>query len=227
MLSTLDRNSSGFTTRLFFLVGSLAILPSILYAQEPSFKVDLDQYGRPAKEVNKLGYQSWAINEAEEHSRTFGDVQITFSRAGNAGTGLGSHWYKVGIQAPNYAQLINDGMTVQEGKEGGKIKMEISGLPPGKHTLLTYHNTVQNPENNSFSPINISVDGEVQVKELMPSNRELNDINGETAYLEITAKKNQTTTVVFAADEGSVATVKNVMINGFELNTPNVKNQSR
>src|SRR5699024_4563272 len=87
--------------------------------------------------------------------------------------------------------------------------------------------TVQNPENNSFSPINISVDGEVQVKELMPSNRELNDINGETAYLEITAKKNQTTTVVFAADEGSVATVKNVMINGFELNTPNVKNQSR
>ncbi|MCW9705262.1 hypothetical protein J6I44_00285 [Aliifodinibius sp. 1BSP15-2V2] len=202
-------------------------MPCILFAQEPSFKVDLDQFGRPAKEVNKLGYQSWAINEAEEHSRTFGDVAITFSRAGNAGTVLGSHWYKVGIQAPNYAQLINDGLTVQEGDQGGKIKMEITGLPPGRHTLLTYHNTVQNPENNTFSPINITVDGELQVKGMRPSNRELNDINGETAYLQITAKENQTNTIIFGADEGATAAVKNVMINGFELNTPNIKNQAR
>lgn len=203
------------------------LLPVTLVAQNPTIKVDLDQFGRPEDEVNELGYQSWSVNEEEREGMTFGDVEITFSRTGTEGTNLISEWYKTGVQAPNYARLINDGMTVQEGNEGSRIEMKISGLPPGKHTLLTFHNTIHNPENNSFAPINIYVDGELQVKDLMPSNRSLNNIDGTTAYLHLTAKENQETTVVFAADPASSASVKNVIINGFELNTPNQKYQSR
>ncbi|MDR8391166.1 hypothetical protein NC796_08460 [Aliifodinibius sp. S!AR15-10] len=215
-----------YTRKLFFFI-SLFLFPTALSAQTPVLKVDLDQFGRPESEVNKLGYQYWPINEASEHSRTFDGVKITFKHTGNAGTGLASNWYKVGIQDPNYAQLVNDGVTVQEGNDGGKIKMTISGLPPGEHTLLTFHNNIHNPETNTFSPIDIYVDGELQVDNLEPSTRSLEDIKGTTAYLHVTAEKGQDNTIVFAPDPASTASVKNVIVNGFELNTPNQKRQSR
>src|SRR5699024_698329 len=96
----------------------LLLVPAVLAAQDPVIRVDLDQYGRSEKEVNKLGYQYWPVKETSELSRTFNGVDITFTRTGNAGTGLTSHWYKVGIQEPYYARLINDGLIVQEGDEG-------------------------------------------------------------------------------------------------------------
>lgn len=219
------RCAKGFLERLIAI--PLFLLPVTLAAQNPSLKVDLDQFGRPEKEVNELNYQYWPVDGTPEDSRDFGKVNITFTYIGNEETNLVSEWYKVGVQNPNYARLVNDGMTIEEGDAGDRIKMTISGLPPGRHTLLTFHNTVKNPENNSFSPIDIYVDEKLQVDNLIPSNRVLNNIESATAYLHLTAKENRDNMVVFAADSASSASIKNVIINGFELNTPNKEHQAR
>src|SRR5699024_8232573 len=139
--------------------------------------------GRKDAEVNERGYTPWTIKPGTSAERAFNRVKITFSKAGNVGSELTTDWYKAGIQDPNYAKLISDGIRVDDGDKGGQIKMRISGLSPGKHTLLTFHNFVRSPEGNSFSPIDIYVDGKRQISHLKPSDRILDKSNAATAYL--------------------------------------------
>lgn len=44
------------------------------------------------------------------------------------GASLKSHWHKVGIQAPYYARLVSDGLTVNGGDMYAEIDMTIEGL---------------------------------------------------------------------------------------------------
>src|SRR5699024_4713739 len=100
---------------------------------EPKFKtlkVDLDFSGRRLAEVNDPFYKSWMIEQGNEAKKTFDQVHIAFSGP------IESSWYKAGVQAPHYARLVNDGLISK-----GPLLMKISGLKPGKHSLLTFHNT--------------------------------------------------------------------------------------
>src|SRR5690625_728244 len=142
--------------------GCLLLLLTMTYqsmAQNSKIKVDLDQAGRPVSQVNALGYMPWVITPGRSISKTFGNVKVTFSKKGEPGSELKSDWYKAGVSEPYNAKLVGDGITVDDGNEGGTIEMRISGLAQGKHTLLTFFNTVQSAVNNTFSPIDIYVDG--------------------------------------------------------------------
>lgn len=204
---------------LLFVLG--CCVPSIALAQKPVLKIDLNTAERRPAEVNELGYSPWAIKGGLTDQYTYKGIKITFSKKGEFGTTLTSNYYKTGIQAPNYARLVSDGLSVKEGSKGAQIEMRISGLPAGQHTLLTYHSNIDGKKTDAFSPINIYVDEKLQVNKLIPTFRVHENSEAKTAYLQLNAQAGKDVVIRFEADQASSANIKNIIINGFELNTPN------
>ncbi len=205
---------------------TLHFSPTSSKVQHPVIKVDLDQAGRPEKETNALGYQPWVIKNATSDSKTFDGIKVQFSSIGKEGTTLKTDWYKTGIRSSERGKLVCDGITVDGGKSGGQIEMRISGLSPGKHTLLTFHNVVQSPEGNTFTPIDIYVDGKQQISHLTPTVRSLTNFSSASAYLHINAVKGKEVVILFKPSPDNQASDKNVILNGFELNAPDIKKQA-
>lgn len=196
-----------------FLASAMSIVAA---AQSPSVKVDLDFSGRKLEEVNQPGYTSWVVEEGKKAQKEFSDV--TFAFEGN----MRSSWYKAGIQAPYYVRLGNDGLVTE-----GELTLTVSGLPAGRHSLLTFHNTFDNLENHQFSPIDILVNGQLAVDDLVPSNRAESGAETQSAYLTFEVRKNEPVRIQFITDPKQSGSDKVLVINGFELNTPNVKKQAK
>lgn len=217
--------------RFLFRLTVVLCLAATATAQE--LKIDFNASGRPSSETWDPAYTPWDNNSATTNwlpggvnsiTKTFSGVTFIFSRVGPEGTGLTTDRYSAGL-VPG-AKMANDGITVSPlhtGGNGGRIELTISGLSPGPHTLLTYHNTWQNPVNWSFSPINVYLNGMQVYTNLPVSNRVTNNADASFSYLEFEAVADQNVVVLFAADTNNTATDKTVCINGFELDTPNAK----
>ncbi|MBE8723845.1 T9SS C-terminal target domain-containing protein [Flavobacterium sp. KB82] len=198
------------------------------FAQNPIVKIDFDQSGRPKTEVNEPDYTAWVIASGNTSTYTENGVTFTITRVGDKGDALGTNWYKAGIQAPYYARLISDGLTVKgtTANLGAQIELKISGLTTGQHTLLAFFNAVDSPTTNTFSPIDISVDGTLVVNNLIPSVRATKTADAKSTYLKFQATTGTDVVLLFAAETSGTENIKNIMLNGFELNTPNIFYQS-
>ena len=69
-----------------------------------TLKVDFDFAGRRLDEVHDPTYKSWVISEAKENEKSFDDVSIKLKGD------FTSKWFKLGMSAPHYAQLVSDGL---------------------------------------------------------------------------------------------------------------------
>ncbi|WP_146166517.1 Ig-like domain-containing protein [Mucilaginibacter yixingensis] len=203
---------------------ALGILcPALLYAQTPVLKVDLNTAERRTAEVNEQGYTAWAVKAGDADAMTLKGVTITFTK--KAGDGhIASGYYKTAIQAPYYARLAGDGLMLDGGNTAAAIEMRISGLPAGQHTLLTYHNSL-NGKVAAGDAISISVDGQQQVAKLVPTVRVHENAACETAFLKINAQKGKDVVVLFQNTLDAVG--HNIIINGFELNTSDLKARAK
>jgi hypothetical protein len=202
------------------------ISTSTILAQNPVVKVDFDQSGRQTAEVSEPDYTPWVVTTSPSNLTANG-VTFTVTRVGDKGDALGSNWFKTGIQAPSYARLVCDGVTVKgtTANEGGQIELRISGLATGTHTLLAFLN-VTDSETFTYSPIDISVNGSLVMDNVIPSVRALKTANAKSVYLNLQATTGTDVVVLFAAERLTSDTFKNVMLNGFELNTANIFNQA-
>src|SRR5262249_14274526 len=146
-------------------------------------------------------------------------LAMTATAQAAGGTGITFTYYSQ-VTTPGW-QLCSDGVTVapQDNNQGGQIQMTITGLNPGPHTLLTYHNAGDAPTAlGTLAPINVYLNGSY-VTSVAPTIR-TNDLNAPTVYLNFaTASTNDVTTVLFAADTNSSATTKNAFLNAFEIDT--------
>ncbi|MFC4392421.1 T9SS type A sorting domain-containing protein [Flavobacterium quisquiliarum] len=197
---------------------------SNIFAQNPIVKIDFDQSGRPKAEVNDPDYTVWVIASGNTSTYTENGITFTVTRVGDKGDALGTNWYKAGIQAPYYARLVSDGVTVKgtTANLGAQIELKISGLQTGEHTLLAFFNNVDSPTGNNFSPIDISVDGNLVVDNLIPSVRALKTADAKSTYLKFQATAGNDVIILLAAETSGTENVKNFIFNGFELNTPNI-----
>ncbi|MCM0666411.1 T9SS type A sorting domain-containing protein [Flavobacterium tyrosinilyticum] len=212
------------------MVAMICLIASVnkVFAQNPIVKIDFDQSGRPKAEVNDPDYTAWVIASGNTSSYTENGVTFTISRTGTNGDNLGTNWYKAGIQAPYYARLVCDGLTVKgtTANLGAQIELKISGLATGEHTLLAFFNNVDSPTTNTFSPIDISVDGNVVVNNLIPTVRATKTADAASSYLRFQATAGTDVVILIAAETSGTENVKNFIFNGFELNTPNISHQA-
>lgn len=210
-----------------FLLIIFIFLSPYIFAQSPVVKLDIDMSGRTSAEVSDGDYYSWVPDNANTTTKVVSGVTFTFTRLGANGTALKADWYKAGVQAPNYARLVCDGIYVDGGNAGAQIELKISGLPAGTHSILTYHNTFSDPTTNTFAPLDISLNGNLIVNNLTTTNRSLTVTNTASSYITFNvASSSSVTTLLFKADVGTAATNKNIWINAIEINTPNVKEQA-
>ncbi|RXM48717.1 polysaccharide lyase family 1 protein [Flavobacterium sp. YO12] len=179
-------------------------------------KVDFDFFQRRLEEVHAPSYDSWVINEGKEAEKSFNNV--SFKLKGN----FTSKWYKVGMSAPFYNKLGSDGLVTSE-----NLELKISGLKSGKHTLLTFHNAFDVITGKTFSPIKIFINGKLQ-ETVNASQRANAKIDASMAYITFNAEKGKDVIVRFEIDPTSNPdVVKQIVINGFEIDTPNLMNQAR
>jgi hypothetical protein len=179
-------------------------------------KVDFDFFQRRLEEVHDPSYDSWVINEGKEDAKSFNNV--SFKLKGN----FTSKWNKVGMSAPHYNRLGSDGLVTSE-----NLELTISGLKSGKHTLLTFHNAFDVITGKTFSPIKIFVNGKLQ-ETVNASQRANAKIDAAMAYITFNAEKGKDIMVRFEIDPtSSPDVVKQIVINGFEIDTPNLMNQAR
>lgn len=210
------------------LFAGIACLSSVaLLAQNPVVMVDFDMSGRQLTEVNDPKYTSWVADNLATIAKTYNGVTFTFKKTGTNGTALKADWYKTGVQSPYFARLVCDGIIVQNGDAGAEVELTISGLPKGKHTLLAYHNSFANPASTTFAPIDVFVNGTQVYNDLIPSNRALTNNTVALSYLTFEVKNTEDIVILYKAEASSTASMKNVYINGFELNTPNVRDQAK
>ncbi len=210
--------SMSFKILLFlFVMSAIGV-----YAQNPIVKIDFDMAGRSPSEVNDPDYTSWVVSSSPANT-TVNGVTFTVTKVGPYGDILGTNWYKAGVQNPNYAKLVCDGVTVKNGtaNQGGQIELRISGLPAGDHTLLAFLNAVDS-DTYTFSPIDVSVDDNLVLDNVVPTVRALTPATARSVYLEFTAAADTDVVILFAAETSGSEDFKNVMLNGFELNTPNI-----
>ncbi|GHV58882.1 hypothetical protein FACS1894182_12110 [Bacteroidia bacterium] len=178
-------------------------------------KVDFNLFDRNERETNEPGYTSWIVLAGKSSTLQLNDLKFTLTSKGDGQ--LNTFWYKAGIAN---AQLANDGVFVSglpAGSENAVIEMRIQGLPAGKHSILTYHNHVDNPETNTFAPIDIYLNGKLVKKALQSSGRA--DSNREAAkfYTTFTAKGNEEVVLEFKRVAGTKASNQTLIINGFEI----------
>jgi hypothetical protein len=214
-----------FFSFLLFISGAITAS-----AQNPVYKIDLNQAGRQDAEVNEIGYTSWTLPSNTVDTATLslsGGITVKLIRKPPYGDKLSTNWYKAGIQTPYFARLVCDGVRVNNGNSGAQIEMRISGLPAGRHSLLTYHNNVDNATTGPFSPIDVYLDGVMKYDNLALSIRETVTANVPVAYMYADAVAGQDVVVLFVADTTTGAPVKNFMINGIEINTGNPLYQAK
>ncbi|MCH4551670.1 pectate lyase family protein [Aestuariibaculum lutulentum] len=207
--------------KLKYTLGNLLLLAAVLFnvqcqpdkkVEKQTVKVDFDFSGRRLSEVHDPLYKEWVINEGTLDEKNFEEVTVKLQ--GN----FKSNWVKIGMSAPHYAQLVSDGLISNE-----PVEVVISGLKPGKHSLLTFHNTFDKLENKGISNLKISVNGQV-VETITPSNRAFSKVDAGTAYLKFIAEANKDVVVRFESENNSDAS--EIVINGFEIDTPDIKKQA-
>lgn len=179
-----------------------------------SVKVDFDLAQRRTLEVNDPNYISWPISEGKQFEKTFGAIKVTLK-----GT-INSSWYKTGVQAPFYARLVNDGIVADK-----NIDLIISGLSKGAHTLLSFNNTFDSPELANYAPIQVYVNG-VFSQTILPTNRATATIESATSYIHFNVEAGKDVTIRFEADAKATSKIQKVVLNGFELDLPNLKKQA-
>jgi hypothetical protein len=204
-------------------------------------RVDINRDSKNSPSVTETNYVQWSTDSTNAAatgtaavSRSFTtstgeNVTVTFAQtaasATAGGTGLLSNWYQTGAQGT--AKLVSDGLTVAPANlaTGGQLRMTITGLAAGAHTLLTYHNAWDALTAGSLGPIDVSVNGALVIDNLQPSIRAATNIASAIGYLNFSVSGPTDTAVfLFAADPtagGATVTIRNAMINGFEIDTPN------
>lgn len=203
-------------------------------------KVDINRDTKNSAAETEVGYVKWSQDSTggassgltpvtkSFTSSTGETVTVSFAQTAlsqsRGGTGLLSNWYQIGAQGA--AKLVSDGLTVAPANlaTGGEMMMTITGLSVGHHTLLTYHNAWDALAAGTLGPMDIFLNGSQVVDNLQPTIRAATNALAPVAYVEFdVAGPAAVTTILFSSETGTGAgvTIRNVMVNAFEIDTPN------
>ncbi|WP_168196297.1 T9SS C-terminal target domain-containing protein [Echinicola soli] len=207
-----------FNKPITLFILALCLLPTWLQAQQPVVKLDMNMSGRREAETNEPGYTPWIPDNEQSTSKTVDGITFTFEKVGEVGEALRANWYKAGIQAPYYARLGGDAVYVDGGDAGAQIRLTISGLEAGTHSLLTYHNGLSSKQ---CAPLDISLNGSQVVDNLSMPLRATEPTSMAINYLTFEVEEGNDVELLFQAVTTTDDLIKNVYICGIELNTPN------
>jgi hypothetical protein len=193
---------------------SAALLGCVASLSNASTLIDFDMPNRSVAEGLEPGYTEWIVTETTGSASTTVDgIKFTVSRNGGAGTGIKSYYYKAGVQSPNFARLVCDALSVVDGDAGASIRVAISGMSSGSHSLLVYHNGI---DGNQHANIKVVVNGTTAISSQAQTNEVLT--TGKAAFSYVTFSGTSATIDYTSIGSGSY---NNVFLDNLSLDVPN------
>src|SRR5688572_14518075 len=123
------------------------------------------------RDVLTKGWTDWRVGEADAADAALELNKVKVSFRGKVGASMWKGGFDTG------ATMTSDGIVAR-----GAVEMVISGLPPGRTSIATYHNAFGLEQSGPFS---VAVNGEVKLRGVKPTYRVANDYDAASAFVEI------------------------------------------
>jgi hypothetical protein len=176
-------------------------------------KVDINPPDRRG-DVITPHWENWPVHGNESVTETFDGVTVTFQAETN--DLLLPVLYKGLLD--NHASMAAYGIIT---KNSGVVKVLISGLAPGKHTIVTYHNEVRDAQPAKFD---VLVDGKAEIKNFTPSFRATNNYEVASTYFQVNATSGRDVVIDFQPEKPSEN--QSIIVNGFEIDSANPRTKA-
>lgn len=169
------------------------------------------------------GFTDWATTQhwlagGDTIGRRFDDITVRLSRVGAVGSGLQTGYWKAGVQHPSgKLRLTADGIKIANGNDGAQLELRVSGLSPGKHSLVLH---MDNWDGGDTAPVDVVVNGVLALAGVQITSRSTSPDQAASARLNLTAIDQQDVVVVIRSDASHPAQNRNIYLNGFEIDTP-------
>lgn len=173
-------------------------------------KIDINNSGRAVSEGLAPGYTAWTFGRVPSAEGTFeypsnGDVKIKITNVpGLGGNAVRTNYWKQGVVNLGYKLLAdgayvieledptgssNDYVDVKEGPAG--MRLEISGLSAGEHTLMAFHNGVDG-WSGELPPLMVKVNNKVVARDIKQTIRATKDSESGFSYITFTCATGET-----------------------------------
>ncbi len=208
-------------------------------------KIDINNSGRAVSEGLASGYTAWTFGRVTSAQETFkhsdgSDVTIKILPVeGLGGNAVRTNYWKQGVVNYGYKLLAdgcyvieledptgtsNDYVDVKEGSSG--IRLEITGLAAGNHSILAYHNAVDGW--SSVPPLMVRVNGTVVARDVQQTIRATKEIESGQSYITFTSGEGETVVVEYITvpASGQTYSVTVPTINGIVFDEANTTLQA-
>jgi hypothetical protein len=197
---------------LFITISSL----TVTVAAAAPLRVELNgDNGR--RDVLTRGWTDWRVPDGEAATTTIGDLTFRLRAVGD-GSKLTAGWWTRGFDFG--ATLASDG--IQVAGPGAAIELVIEGLPPGPHSLTTWHAAWAAPQPAAFD---LAIDGNQVATGLSPAHRVTHDDEATILHLGFEATAGEP--VVVRVSAATAAADPAVFLNGFAIDAADPRPQVR
>jgi hypothetical protein len=195
------------------------VLSVTAFAGAEHIKVDMDaRYDSTAD-----GFLSW--QEVHGTSNVFGDLTVSFELISPPASTLS----KIGWENKNGLNLyelamdclyarFDDGASARPSFDGGTFLLTLSGLTPGPHTFISYHNALWpvSKYNRTICACRISID-DVERITVQPSQAVTSDSAVVSTFLTFNATAGQPVRIRFEPVGDPATQIFTTVLNGFEI----------
>ena len=170
------------------------------------------------RDTNTPGWFPWQVPNGQEAALELDGLRLRLRAVGDDAH-LEGKWHKAGLATG--ATMATDGVAaVSEGRRP-VLELEISGLAPGKHSLVSYHNVFKPEDVGVYL---VSAQDGTQAEPLRPTLKSPANEAAESAYIEFEAEA-ETPVVVRFTPKGTRGAAS-VTLNGIEIDGSNPKTKA-
>ena len=196
-------------------MGGIPLTATVNAADSSDPRICIDINGNDGRKPSySKNAENWIVAGGSSSSFTMNGVTFKLSNGGSAGGDLRSVNYKGLQESTEYGTptLTMDGVTIEDGDNGGTIKLEISGLSAGTHTLKTWHSCV---DNATASSVSVSINGQTTATGVKCPTRVSSSDDAGMSYSAFNVSGGETVTVLIKP-EGN-GSQNNAWLNAIEL----------
>ncbi len=201
---------------LCLITGSAGRLPDF------SMNASAETYGNRivvdlnAGDGRKASYSKTAENwiaTGDTPTAQINGVTFKLSNGGSVGSEVRMVNCKIlQLQSGIYPYMTMDGAKINDGDNGGILKLEISGLSAGNHSLKMWHSCVDDAQNSSLS---VLVNGKTTATGVKCPTRVKNEDDAGISYSTFSVKSGETVTVLIKPEDNGA--MNNAWLNALEL----------
>lgn len=171
-------------------------------------------------------HDSWVISSGHSSSFTVGNVNLKLTCDTDESATMRSKVNRRTANAPEYENVLTvDGVEFEDTSTAGVLKLEISGLSEGKHTIATYHNHFGPETTVETASMDVSINGQLVADNVKAPTRVQDDLDALVLYNEVEVKAGETVEIIFKSNNDGTYNVP--ALNAIEIDKEHISKRIR